>query len=426
MDTYLADSVFMRHLENLYGNSPEEVRSATDRFRRLTDTYEELYSGQPALLASAPGRVELCGNHTDHNNGRVLAAAVQLDTIAAASPTTDNVITIRSDGYDAPFRIHVDELDPVRQEEGTTNALIRGTAARFRDFDYSIGGLNAVVMSDVLPGSGLSSSASIEILLGTLFNTLFNNGRIPPAQLAHIGQYAENTFFRKPCGLMDQLTCALGGIVHIDFADPASPLTRTLRSRFDDHDISLLVVHTGATHEDLTAEYAAVPGEMKEVARYFGYDVLRDLPAEPFLRAIPELRTEVGDRAILRALHFFSENERVTELVRALEHDDVDRLLSIMLASGSSSARWLQNCAAPGSVRRQGIMIALALSEWYIHQAGRGATRVHGGGFAGTILTALPKASVPGYVKTMEEVFGDGAVTVLRVRNTGALALATA
>jgi len=425
MNTFFTCPAFFTMVKNMGGETADDVQSATDRFRRLNDAFVGAFGVQPSVLVSTPGRVELCGNHTDHNHGRVLAASIQLDSIAAAAASSENIVTLRSQGYAEPFRIDLKYLDRIPEEAGTTAALVRGIAARFRHSGYAIGGFTAAVMSDVLPGSGLSSSASIEVLLGTIFNALFNDGRIEPAQLAHIGQFAENVYFGKPCGLMDQLTCALGGIVSFDFADPATPVTRTFRSQFEERGLALLVVHTGGNHVDLTAEYAAVPKEMKDVAHYLGYTVCRDLQFNTVLQAIPLLRPAVGDRAILRAIHFLSENERVSEQVQALDRDDIDEFLRLMNASGSSSSRWLQNCSPSGSIREQGVTLALALSEWFIHSVGRGACRVHGGGFAGTILTVIPADAVPAYMHMMTPVFGDRAITRLRIRNVGTLALPT-
>lgn len=423
METSFTKPVSLRDLSTIYGEKPDDIRAATDRFLRLSGLYRQEFSGEPATLVSTPGRVELCGNHTDHNHGCVLAATVHLDTIGAAAPSGDNLVTLRSEGFGAPFRVDLDHLDMVSEEAGTTSAMIRGIAARLQGLGYAVEGFNAIVSSDVLPGSGLSSSASVEVLIGTIFNALFNDGRIRAMQLAQIGQYAENAYFRKPCGLMDQLTCAIGGIVNIDFADPRNPVTRTLRSRFEEHSLSLLVVHTGGNHADLTAEYASVPREMKAVAGHFGHASLRDLSSTSLVQAIPEVRAELGDRAILRALHFFAENERVADQVRALENDDVDMFLRIMNASGSSSCRWLQNCATQQNPREQALMLGLALSERFINATGRGACRVHGGGFAGTILVVLPHAVVPDYAAMMGRVYGEQSVTKLKIRNAGTCTL---
>jgi len=423
MDTHLTEPEFQRNLTKVYGDRPESIHNAMDRFREISRFYRETFAGVPAILSSAPGRVELCGNHTDHNNGRVLAASVHLDSIAAAAPSDDNIVTVRSIGFGAPFRVDLRRLEVIPEEAGTTTAMIRGIAARFKQLNFAVRGFNAVVSSDVLPGSGLSSSASIEVLLGTILNSLFNHGVVDPTQLAQIGQYAENTYFRKPCGLMDQLTCALGGIVSIDFADPRVPVARTMRSRFEDHALNLLVVHTGGSHADLTADYAAVPNEMKEVARYFGQQSLRNVPGTQLFQAIPQVRAELGDRAILRALHFYAETDRVVEQVTALEQDDMDSFLRNTNESGSSSCRWLQNCSTPHSPREQGLLLGLALSERFIHTAGKGACRVHGGGFAGTILAILPSAVVPDYVGMMQQVFGEKSVTSLRIRDFGSCTL---
>lgn len=423
MESTIRKPEFPLNIAGVYGEDPQVIRIAADRFRRLGDLYAQEFGGVPVTLASTPGRVELCGNHTDHNHGAVLAAAVHLDTIAAAAPSGDRIVTLRSEGFASPFRVDLDCLNMVPAEAGTTSAMIRGIASCMHGHGYVVEGFNAVVSSEVLPGSGLSSSASIEVLIGTIFNALFNGGGIGAHQLAQIGQYAENTYFRKPCGLMDQLTCAIGGIVNIDFADPRNPVTRSLHSRFEEHALSILVVHTGGHHADLTADYAAVPGEMNAVAGHFGVSSLRDLSSTTLFQAIPDVREKLGDRAILRALHFFAENERVADQVRALESDDVDAFLRIMNASGSSSCRWLQNCATHQNPREQPLMLGLALSEWFIGETGRGACRVHGGGFAGTILAVLPRAVVPDYAAMMGRVYGEGSVKTLKIRSVGTCTL---
>jgi galactokinase len=423
MDTQLSKPGFLSSLAGIYGQESEVLQRVRDRFLRLDGLYRQEFDGVPSTLVSTPGRVELCGNHTDHNHGSVLAAAVHLDTVAAAAPSGDSIVTLRSEGFAALFRIDLRRLEMIPEEAGTTSAMIRGIAASLHGHGYTVGGFNAVVSSEVLPGSGLSSSASVEVLIGTIFNALFNDGGIGAIELAQTGQYAENAYFRKPCGLMDQLTCALGGIVSIDFADPRNPVTQTLPSHFEEHSLSLLVVHTGGNHADLTADYAAVPREMKAVAGHFGHASLRDLSSTALVQAIPGVREELGDRAILRALHFFAENERVAEQVRALEKDDIDAFLRIMNASGSSSCRWLQNCATYQDSREQGLMLGLALSEWFINKTGRGACRVHGGGFAGTILAVLPRAVVPEYRGLMERVYGERSVTDLKIRTAGTCVL---
>jgi galactokinase len=376
----------------------------------------------PALFASAPGRVEVGGNHTDHNHGRVLAAAIDLDAIAAAAPMDDGLIVLTSEGYEHSVTVRCDEIAVKKEELGTTQALVRGIVARFNEKGYRTGGFRAHITSQVAPGSGLSSSAAVEVLVGTILNGLYNEGAVRPEELAAIGQYAENVYFGKPCGLMDQTASAVGGIVTIDFRDPAKPEIHQLRRSFGEFGLQVLVIHTGGSHADLTPEYAAVPSEMKDVARSLGGRVCRDIPDERALvAALPGLRATVGDRAVLRAIHFLRETARVEEQVRALEAGDIAGFLAGVIASGRSSALWLQNCYPTRTPAEQGIMLALALTEQYPGVAQRGGWRVHGGGFAGTMLAILPGDLVPGYRAAMEAVFGSGSVAVLTARRAGAV-----
>ncbi|MCB0296936.1 MAG: galactokinase, partial [Calditrichaeota bacterium] len=323
--------------------------------------------------------------------------------------------------YDGPFSVDLTRLEVVTAERETTAALIRGIAARFRELGYRIGGFNACLTSAVLPGSGLSSSAAVEVLIGTIFNVLFNDGTIPPETIAAIGQYAENHHFGKPCGLMDQMACAVGGIVHIDFKDPQQPLVEKVDFDFAAQQYRLLVVNTGGSHADLTADYAAIPAEMKAVARALGTAVCRDIMPEDLLMNMAVLREQVGDRALLRALHFLGDNERVTAQVTALKAGDFSGFLQLVRESGNSSFKWLQNIYSGNDGHEQGVALALALSEQYIATVGQGACRVHGGGFAGTIQVYLPERAVPEYVKQIEAVFGPESAMVLNIRPLGAV-----
>ena len=303
----------------------------------------------------------------------------------------------------------------------TTFALIRGIAARFKDLGYNIGGFNAYISSDVLGGSGLSSSACIEVLLGTILNYLYNNGQIDVQQLAMIGQYAENVYFGKPSGLMDQMACAVGGFVTIDFKDPKKPVVRKIDFDFESQNYSLLVVDTGGSHADLTADYASIPNEMKAVAQVLGAQVCRELTKEQVIENIPLIRQKVSDRAILRALHFLNENGRVTKQVKALEEGNFEEFLTLVKDSGNSSWKWLQNCYTTHNPLEQGITLALALTEDFIDSIGKGACRVHGGGFAGTIQVFLPTDKVKEYIEEIEPILGEGTVTVLNIRPVGAI-----
>ena len=409
----------------LYGRDGDTVNAQIDRYQKLIGKYRELFpdAGNRIQLFSTPGRTEVGGNHTDHNAGHVLAAAVSFDTIAAAEKTGDNRITIYSEGYPDVFQVDLNTLEPIPEERETTTALIRGTAARFRQLGWSIGGFRAYLSSSVARGSGLSSSASIEVLLGTILNALYNGGRMEPALLAVIGQYAENVFFGKPCGLMDQMACSVGGFITIDFKDSEKPVIRKVDFDLAAHGYHMLVVDTGGNHADLTRDYADVPREMKNVAEALGKKVLRELTMEEVRKNIPTLRERVGDRAILRAMHFFGDDRRVVRQARALEEDRFRDFLDMVSESGSSSWRLLQNCYSNQNPREQGVTLALAVTEDFIREKGEGACRVHGGGFAGTIQAFLPDTFLKEYVERMEGIFGKKAVTVLNIRPVGTLHL---
>ncbi len=399
------------------------IQDKIKRFKDLIEKFNLIFQEGDLHLFSTPGRTEIGGNHTDHNHGRVLAGSVTLDSIAVAAINQSNLVTIYSEGYPQPFIVNLDQLDKVATETGTTSALIRGIAARFKQAGFKIGGFNACATSDVLPGSGLSSSASIEVLIGSIFNFLFNGGAIPPQTIAIIGQYAENEYFGKPCGLMDQTICAVGGIVTIDFLNPKNPVVRKVKFDFASQNYSLLVVDTGGNHADLTDDYASVPREMKSVARELGAEVCRDIQYDDLLQTVKSLRLKVGDRAILRAFHFLGDNDRVVDQVAALESSDFQKFLALVNESGNSSFKWLQNIYTTKNVQEQGVTLALAMTEKYLSDLGEGACRVHGGGFAGTIQVFLPNAGISNYIGLIESVFGSGSVRVLGIRPHGTLYL---
>lgn len=410
-----------RLFETIYGTEPELLEKQQQRYKKLIAEYEQKFGDADVRLFSTPGRTEIGGNHTDHNNGRVLAASVNLDSVAVASQTEDSTITLYSEGFSEAFQVKLDDLSLKQQEQGTTTGIIRGIAARLKELGFNIGGFNACLTSNVMVGSGLSSSASIEVLIGTILNEFYNNGNIAAEQLAIIGQYAENHYFGKPCGLMDQMTCAVGGIVSIDFKDTANPVVTKVNFDFSTVDYKLLVVDTGGSHADLTDDYASIPAEMKAVAQFFNATVARELTREQVLENIPALRKHVGDRAILRVLHFLSDNQRVLEQVAALESNDFPGFLQLVQESGNSSFRWLQNCYTIKKPDEQGVSLALKLTEDYLRQTTDGACRVHGGGFAGTIQVFMPTGAVDKYVHEMEGVFGEGAVLVLDIRPVGTM-----
>ena len=391
-----------------------------ERFLGVLSDFEEQYGKdeeREISLFSAPGRTEISGNHTDHNHGRVIAAAVDLDAVAAASKNDDGIVRVKSRGYNIDT-VELDDLEVNGGDIGHSRSLVRGILARFKELGYNIGGFDATTASKVLSGSGLSSSAAFEVLVCTILNHLYNDGKISPAEIAKISQYAENGHFKKPCGLLDQTACAVGGFVTIDFADPSKPLIEKVLLDFEKTNHALCIVDTGGSHSDLTDEYASVRREMEQVAAFFGKKVLREVDEAEFYKKIPELRKTVGDRAILRALHFMSENKRVEKALAAAEAGDTDAFLAEINASGTSSAIALQNyftCKAPAE---QGITLAVTLAREIM--GGKGAARVHGGGFAGTAQAFVPEEIFDKFVAAMEGAFGKGAVVALEIRNESA------
>ena len=374
---------------------------------------------------SAPGRTELAGNHTDHNCGKVLAAAIQLENAATVYKKDDGIVFFRSGGF-PDVTVNLDNLDPLPQETGTTQALVRGIAAELKKRGRLIGGFSANAVSTVLPGSGLSSSAALEMLLCRIFDSIYNEDCRPLSnvEIAQIGQIAENVYFGKPCGLMDQIACAVGGAVAIDFANIEQPQVKQIYFNPADAGYALCVVNTGGSHADLTADYAAVPLEMKQVAAFFGKTVLRELDKQTVIDASAEIRKKTGDRALLRTMHFFNENERVDAMTAALEKRDMQTYLENVNESGDSSWQLLQNIYAPHYPQEQGISAALALTKDFFKKQGLiGACRVHGGGFAGTIQVYIPIDAMKIYGNYIEKVFNTGSVTPLQIRQTGAIEL---
>ena len=369
-------------------------------------------------LFSAPGRTEICGNHTDHQRGAVLAAAVNLETVADVTLNGSNVIRIFSQGY-APVEIDLTDLTVHPEEANTTSALVRGVAAEFARRGAKLQGFDASVRSTVLPGSGLSSSAAFEVLMGTVINEMFYEGKLSPVEIAQVGQYAENVYFGKPCGLMDQTASSVGNLVFIDFEDPECPRVERIDFDFAGADHALCIIDSGADHADLTDEYAAIPGELKEVCQFFGKDVLREIPEELFYEKLPQLRGTVPDRGILRAIHFYQENKRVYRQVEALKQGDFDTFLQLTKESGRSSWMYLQNITPTGAVAHQDVALALALADTLLD--GEGAYRVHGGGFAGTIQAFVPMGKLEAFQKGIESVLGEGSCHVLQIRSQGGI-----
>lgn len=417
---FLKTQEAVKQLNHLYGQREGVLVSQTMRYSNLLKKHEELVGTAEGTvyMISAPGRTEIGGNHTDHNRGKVLAAAVNLDTLAAVTPRGDGVVRICSEGYE-PFSLSLEDLGLREAEKGTTAALVRGVAAKMKEEGYAIGGFDAVMTSTVRGGSGLSSSAAVEVLLCAIFDQLYNGGNsLTAKRRAQISQYAENVYFGKPSGLMDQMASSVGGLAYIDFKED-DPDVQAVHYDFAAKGYALVVVNTGGSHDDLTPAYAAIPDEMRAVAAWFGEKSLRPVQPERFARALPQLRkelkTEYADRAILRAAHFFAENRRVADEVDALKNDDLSEFFRLIVESGRSSYCYLQNVFA--DPKRQELCLALMLAEEKLH--GGGAWRVHGGGFAGTTLNFVPLKHLDGFVHEMEAVFGERSCNILDIRPVG-------
>ena len=386
------------------------------RKAQLDKGFFEVFGKAPEAYFSAPGRTEISGNHTDHQRGWVLAAAVNLDTQAAVRCNGTDVIRIQSQGYPM-VEVSLKELTPVEAEINSTAALVRGVAARFAELGCEVGGFDAYMESTVLPGSGLSSSAAFEVLVGTIINHLFFGAKATQPEVAKIGQYAENVFFGKPCGLMDQTASAVGGLVTIDFADKVNPVIRPVSFDFSATGYALCIIDSQADHADLTDEYAAITRELKTICTYFGKDVLTQVDETAFYAAIPALREQCGDRAVMRAIHVFNENKRVPRQVECLEQGDFDTFLHLETESGRSSWMCLQNVIPTGSTGAQAVAVTLALCEQYLQ--GRGACRVHGGGFAGTVQAFVPQDMLEKFRSQIDSALGEGACHVLSIRPQG-------
>ena len=378
--------------------------------------FQNAFGRMPERYFSAPGRTELSGNHTDHQRGRVLAGAVNLDMLAAVRLNGTDTIRILSQGYPMS-QVKVTELAPVEAEINTTPALIRGVVARFAQLGCKVQGFDAYMESTVLPGSGLSSSAAYEVLIGTIVNCLFFDGKVSQPEIAMIGQYAENVFFGKPCGLMDQMASAVGGMVTIDFEDKENPVITPVDFNFASCGHALCIIDSRASHADLTDEYAAITMELKHICQHFGKDVLRQIDEKDFYAAIPALREKCGDRAVMRAVHFYQENERASKQVAALQAGDFDAYLKLMKESGFSSYMYLQNVIPAGYTKKQDMAIALALCQRYLGD--RGGYRVHGGGFAGTVQAFVPFDILEQFRSGIDAVLGEGACHVLSIRPQG-------
>ena len=412
----LKSAPVMERLNHLYGNRDGMMVAQSARYIALLKRHEELFNCEdgPVVLISAPGRTEIGGNHTDHNRGKVLAAAVNLDTVAAVSARSDMLVHLHSEGYPA-MTLDLSDLQPREEEKGTTAALIRGVADRMTQLGYKVGGFDAACTSNVTSGSGLSSSAAFEVLICAVLDKLYNGWTLDYKLRAQISQYAENVHFGKPSGLLDQMASSAGGLVHIDFKGD-DPVVRPMNYDFSQKGYALVVVNTGGSHADLTDAYAAIPSEMKAVAACFGESCLRRVRPEQIVQELPRLREEVSDRAIMRAMHFFQENTRVVKQVEALESDDLNAFFDAIISSGRSSFMYLQNVYA--SQEDQSLSLALCLAEDKLK--GKGAWRIHGGGFAGTTLNFVPVCELDAFISEMESAFGEHSCQILDIRPEGA------
>lgn len=399
-------------LSRLYGK--DNLDKELTRYASLVKKHKTIFNCKGQLfLVSAPGRIELSGNHTDHNKGKVLAAAINRDALACVSKRDDNTINLYSDGYD-PITVHIDNLNLNKNEYNTTIALIKGIASKMHELGYKIGGFDACINSTVLSGSGLSSSAAVEILLVSIFDTLYNNNDMPNILKAKVGQYAENVYFGKPSGLLDQSASAIGGVVYIDFMND-DPYIEPISLDLTKYGYRIIVVNTNSRHDNLTPAYASIPKEMKSVANFFGKETLSEVPFNSFLDNIKAIRGKLGERPLLRAIHFFNENNRVEHIIKSIKNDNINSLFYNIIDSGRSSFMYLQNIYAEESY--QPMSLALALSEQLLN--GYGAWRIHGGGFAGTTLNIVPNDLVPRFKDIFNAVFGEEACIELNIRPQG-------
>ena len=417
----LSDGVHAARLASLYCCAPAETASEAARYAAVLDGLEKTFgSHAEAGLYSAPGRTEIGGNHTDHQHGRVLAGSVNIDMIAAAAPNDKNQLRVQSEGYDLCV-IDLNDLEARKEEENTTAALLRGECAAFTQRGAKLAGLDVYISSNVPKGSGVSSSAAFEVLIGVILNDCFMTEKVSPIVIAQIGQWAENVYFGKPCGLMDQMASSVGNIITIDFASPAKPVVEPVAVDFSKAGLALCILDSGADHADLTDEYAAIPAECRAVAAVCGGEVLRDVPFETFLAKLPECRRQCGDRAVLRAFHVYADNDRVAKQVAALHDGDFGTFLSLVNESGCSSWEYLQNVIPAGYKEHQEVGVTIAAAKHLLGD--KGAVRVHGGGFAGTVQAFVPVEMLDEFKAGMEAILGEGRCHVLSIRPEGGAVL---
>ena len=417
----LSDGVHAARLASLYCCAPAETASEAARYTAVLDGLEKTFgSHSEAGLYSAPGRTEIGGNHTDHQHGRVLAGSVNIDMIAAAAPNDKNQLRVQSEGYDLCV-IDLNDLEARKEEENTTASLLRGECAAFTQRGAKLAGLDVYISSNVPKGSGVSSSAAFEVLIGVILNDCFMTEKVSPIAIAQIGQWAENVYFGKPCGLMDQMASSVGNIITIDFASPAKPVVEPVAVDFSKAGLALCILDSGADHADLTDEYAAIPAECRAVAAVCGGEVLRDVPFETFLAKLPECRRQCGDRAVLRAFHVYADNDRVAKQVAALHDGDFGTFLSLVNESGCSSWEYLQNVIPAGYKEHQEVGVTIAAAKHLLGD--KGAVRVHGGGFAGTVQAFVPVEMLDEFKAGMEAILGEGRCHILSIRPEGGAVL---
>lgn len=402
----------------LYGEAA--VDANIERYQNLVKSFQKKFAEEDVTLFSSPGRTEISGNHTDHNHGKVLAGSINLDCVGVAAKNNSSKVHIISETFNQSFIIDLNDLSPSDKKAGTID-LVKGLLQGFKESGYEVGGFNAYITSNVISAAGVSSSASFEMLLCSILNTFFNEGRMDTVAYAHIGKYSENVYWDKASGLLDQMACAVGGLITIDFLEPASPVVEKIDFDFSSQNHSLIIVNTGKGHADLSADYSSVPIEMKKVAEFFGKEVCAEITEEEVIGHLAEVREYAGDRSVLRALHFFEENKRVEAEVKALKEGRFSDFLNNITASGNSSWKWLQNCFTNSNYQEQGITVTLALTELFIAEKQKGACRVRGGGFAGVIMAMLPNELVDEYIGYIEGCTGKGSAFRMGIRPYGAI-----
>lgn len=405
-------------LSELYGETGADENAA--RYRDMIGKFQKTFGDKDIFMFSSPGRTEISGNHTDHNHGKVLAGSINLDCVGIAAKNNSSKVNVISETFNQKFTIDLSDLAPSEKRAGTID-LVKGLLKGFVESGYEIGGFDAYITSNVISSAGVSSSASFEMLLCSMLNKFFNDGRMDTVAYAHIGKYAENMYWDKASGLLDQMACAVGGLITIDFFEPSVPVVEKIDFDFASQNHSLIIVQTGKGHADLSEDYSSVPMEMKKVAQYFGKEVCAEITEEQVIENLAAVREYAGDRSVMRALHFFEENKRVEAEIAALKEGRFEDFLMNITASGNSSWKWLQNCYTNSSYQEQGISVALALTELFIARKQKGACRIHGGGFAGVIMAMLPNEVVDEYIAYIEKALLKGSAYRMSIRPYGAV-----